>query len=99
MTILDGTEEDVTWPDLVLLDLDLPTVDGHTVLQRRRERRDLARVPTIIITGSGDPATVRRCYEEGATAFISKPGELDEYKALAEDIVDFRFHTVTLRRA
>lgn len=96
LALLQGEDGDGTLPDLVLLDLDLPVVDGQTILQKRREKEQLAEVPTIVFSGMDDEETVRACYREGANAFIVKPGDLDAYEEVADSIVDFWFHTASI---
>lgn len=60
-------------PDLVLLDVDMPGIDGFEVCRRIRVIFDTARLPIIIVTGLDDTASISRAYELGATDFISKP--------------------------
>lgn len=97
LDLLEDTEAEK--PDLVLLDLDLPVLDGQTVLQRRQEDASICRVPTIILSNSDEQETVRQCYEKGANAFISKPAELDEYNAVLDRITEFWFCTATVSSA
>lgn len=59
-------------PDLVLLDLGLPGVDGFEVLRRLRADDRTRRVPVIVVSSSEEEADVRRAYDEGANSFISK---------------------------
>jgi two-component system response regulator len=59
-------------PDLILLDLGLPGVDGFEVLRQVRAEERTRRVPVIVVSSSEDEADVRRAYEEGANSFISK---------------------------
>ena len=58
---------------LVLMDLDLPTVDGFGVLKRMREDPRAASIPVIVITGSTQDPDIRRCRELGAKGYIVKP--------------------------
>lgn len=60
-------------PDLVLLDVMMPGMDGYEVCRALRERPHLARTPVIMLTGLDDTASIERAYESGATDFISKP--------------------------
>lgn len=99
LTVLHGTDGSSPTPDLVLLDLDLPEVDGHTVLERRREQRELTRIPTVVLSSTDDVETIQECYEQGANAFIPKPGELDGYEDVADSIVDFWFCTAAMPRS
>ena len=59
-------------PDLILLDLGLPGLDGFEVLRRLRAHDRTRRVPVIVVSSSDEEADVRRAYEEGANSFISK---------------------------
>ncbi|MDH3601690.1 MAG: response regulator, partial [Candidatus Tectomicrobia bacterium] len=60
-------------PDMVLLDVDLPTIDGFTVLTTFRAMPGGASVPVVMMTGLDDAQSINRAYEVGATDFITKP--------------------------
>jgi diguanylate cyclase (GGDEF)-like protein len=60
-------------PDLVLLDVEMPGVDGFEVCLRIRERWDTTEVPVIMVTGMDDLDSINRAYESGANDFIAKP--------------------------
>ena len=60
-------------PDLVLLDVDMPGMDGITVCRSLRERRDARYVPIVMATGMDDIASIDAAYAAGATDFIPKP--------------------------
>lgn len=60
-------------PDLVLLDVDMPGIDGFEVCRRIRQRWDATEVPVIMVTGMDDLASINQAYEAGANDFISKP--------------------------
>jgi PAS domain S-box-containing protein len=60
-------------PDLVLLDIDLPDVDGFTVCEAIREMPDGNQTPIVMITGADDIESINRAYEVGATDFVIKP--------------------------
>jgi CheY-like chemotaxis protein len=59
-------------PDLVLLDLNLPGVDGFEVLRRLRGQERTQKVPVIVVTSSQEEKDVQRAYECGANSFVSK---------------------------
>ncbi len=62
------------WPaDIVLLDLEMPRVDGFAVLRRLGETGRLGDLPVIVVTGREDIAAIDRAYAAGATSFVSKP--------------------------
>jgi diguanylate cyclase (GGDEF)-like protein len=60
-------------PDLVLLDVDMPGVNGFEVCRRIRQRWDATEVPVIMVTGMDDLQSINQAYESGASDFISKP--------------------------
>jgi Response regulator containing a CheY-like receiver domain and an HD-GYP domain len=70
---------------VVLLDINMPRLDGIEVLQRIKEHAILRRIPVIILTTTDDPAEVERCYGYGCNVYITKP-------------VDFSLFTETLHR-
>ncbi len=59
--------------DAVLLDIDMPELDGYGVLEFMRTRDELQFIPVIMISGRDDVASIARCLELGATDFLSKP--------------------------
>ena len=60
-------------PDLVLLDVEMPGLDGLEVCRRLRERREARHVPIVMATGLDDMASIEAAFAAGATDFISKP--------------------------
>ncbi|MBL8373488.1 EAL domain-containing protein [Accumulibacter sp.] len=60
-------------PDLVLLDVDMPRMDGFAVCRHIRKRWDMTDMPVIMVTGMDDLASINEAYESGANDFISKP--------------------------
>jgi CheY-like chemotaxis protein len=60
-------------PDLVLLDLNLPNVDGHTVLRKLRSEARTAELPIVVLTARGEEDNEVRVLKAGATDFITKP--------------------------
>ena len=73
------TEAGLGAPDLVLLDLNLPRVDGKEVLTRIRQTPHLAAVPVAIMTSSDSPQDRREMADLGASCYIKKPPTLDEF--------------------
>lgn len=66
-------------PLLVLLDLNMPVLDGHQVLKRMKENKSTHRIPVIILTTSGSADEVQLCYDLGCNIFIQKPVEYKEF--------------------
>jgi CheY-like chemotaxis protein len=71
-------------PDAVLLDLNLPKVTGDMLLQRMRQSRMLQGVPIIVLTSSDSPGDRGQAEQFGASAYIRKPSNLDEFMAIGE---------------
>ncbi len=62
------------WPaDIVLLDLEMPRMDGFEVLKRLSESDALRDLPVIVVTGREDIGAIDRAYAAGATSFVAKP--------------------------
>jgi len=62
-----------TRPGLVLLDLNMPGMDGRTTLQAIKQDKDLKRIPVIVLTTSADERDVENCYQMGANTYVQKP--------------------------
>src|SRR5580692_10305328 len=60
-------------PAIILLDVDMPEMDGYSVCQRLRAEQRLETVPIVMVTGHEDAAAIGHAFEAGATDFISKP--------------------------
>jgi DNA-binding response OmpR family regulator len=85
-------------PDLVLLDLNLPRLNGHEVLAAVRESDDVAarRTPVVVLTTSSAHTDVQRSYELGARSHITKPHAIDELFAAVSALARYWFETVDL---
>ena len=76
-------------PDLIMLDLNLPRVDGRDVLTRVRATAAWAKIPVMVMTSSDSPQDRRETAELGATCYIKKPPTLDEFLAIGAVIKRF----------
>ena len=85
-------------PDLMLLDLNLPRMDGRAVLAEMRDDAALTEIPVIVLTTSSAPHDVRYCYQHGANSYVRKPLGLDRLVDTARKIREFWFDTATLPR-
>lgn len=74
-------------PDLVILDLYMPQVDGFAVLKWIRRRARFEKLPVVVLTSSGDPADETRARSLGATQVYRKPRELTELGDVVGEIV------------
>jgi CheY-like chemotaxis protein len=66
-------------PDVVLLDLHLPDVQGDEVLRRLRADRRTAGIPVVMISADATPRTIDRLRAQGADAYLTKPLDVDEF--------------------
>jgi CheY-like chemotaxis protein len=83
-------------PDLILLDLNLPRMDGREVLAHIKEDESLKLIPTVILTTSEAEADIVKSYELQANCYLNKPVRLDQFEALVKSINDFWLTTVKL---
>lgn len=83
-------------PDLILLDLNLPKMDGREVLGRIKEDQDLKTIPTVILTTSDAEADIVRSYQLQANCYLSKPVQLDAFETLVRSMSDFWLTMVKL---
>jgi len=75
--------------DLILLDLNLPELDGRALLAELGNDRELAQIPIVVLTASDAPGDAERCYGLGASCFLHKPDHWDPYEMLIQSIIDF----------
>lgn len=99
----DGSDAD-RQPDLILLDLNLPGLDGHHVLGRIKEDSRLRALPVVVLTTSCREEDVIRTYQAGANSYIPKPAEYARYCEVVSAIRTYWLDTAlrvphTLRRA
>ncbi len=74
-------------PDLVLLDLSMPTVTGWDVLHYMRDQAALEHIPVVILTANADELTRRQTSAERANGLLVKPVSLDEILAAIENLL------------
>jgi two-component system, chemotaxis family, response regulator Rcp1 len=87
---------DNTWPDLVLLDLNLPMINGHEVLKEIRSDTKIAALPVIIMSSSNTDEDIRKAYKGHANCYVQKPRDLNGYFRIVSDIQDFWLRTAHL---
>lgn len=76
-------------PDLILLDLNMPHMDGLAVLDALRAEGNLQNVPVVILTTSADERDVSRCYAHGASAYVVKPLDFSKFQEVMQSISNF----------
>jgi two-component system, response regulator len=73
-------------PDVVLLDLNLPKVDGLGVLHRMRSDSRTRRLPVVVLTSSTEESDIIRSYDLGANSFVQKPVDFAEFLNAAQQL-------------
>jgi two-component system, chemotaxis family, response regulator Rcp1 len=91
-----GHNVDAPRPDLILLDLNLPKMDGREVLALIKKDSALRTIPTVILTTSDAAADIAKSYELQANCYLRKPVELDKFEELVRSINEFWLTTVKL---
>lgn len=94
--LLDVKNGSVPRPCLVLLDLNLPKVNGHEVLKRMKTDPELRGIPVIVLTASTREEDIVRSYDLGVNTFISKPVEFEDFIKVVMTIQDYWIVVATL---
>ncbi len=71
---------------LMLLDLNLPVLDGYQVLQRMKTDERTKRIPVVILTTTDDTREVGRCYELGCNVYVTKPVEYEQFSEAIREL-------------
>ena len=83
-------------PDLVLLDLNLPGIDGRTVLATMKEDDDLKTIPVIVLTTSAAEEDISRSYQDHANCYITKPVDFADFLTVISELEGFWLQLVKL---
>ncbi len=83
-------------PDLLLLDINMPKMDGGEVLRQIREDKKLRSLPVVILTTSDQERDVVASYQNGANAYITKPVEPGRFMETVRRLEEFWFELVVL---
>jgi chemotaxis family two-component system response regulator Rcp1 len=92
----EGVHGEAPRPDLILLDLNMPRMDGRQVLSMIKQDDELKTIPTVILTTSETEADIEAAYQFRANCYLSKPVEFDAFEDLVKSISDFWLTTVRL---
>ena len=92
----EGAYRDAPPPDLILLDLNLPKMDGRQVLAHIKEDGNLKTIPTVILTTSDAEVDIVKSYQLQANCYLTKPVQLDAFESLVKSINDFWLTKVKL---
>lgn len=89
-----GAYPDAPRPGLILLDLNMPGMDGREALARIKNDPDLRRIPLVVFTTSQDMEDVTACYDRGANSYITKPVGMARMVETARTIQSYWFDLV-----
>jgi two-component system, chemotaxis family, response regulator Rcp1 len=92
----EGVHSDAPRPDFILLDLNLPRMDGREVLAHIKEDENLKTIPTVILTTSDAEADILTSYKLQANCYLNKPVQLEDFEELVKSINDFWLTKVKL---
>lgn len=85
----EGEHAHAPRPSLILLDLNLPKMDGREVLSLIKDDQDLKTIPTVILTTSDAEADIVHTYKLHANCYLNKPVDLDKFDNVVRSINDF----------
>lgn len=92
----EGKHANTNRPDLILLDLNLPKMNGKEVLREIKEDENLKCIPVIILTTSTSKEDLLETYNHNANCYINKPFDFDHLLKVINNIKDFWLNTVKL---
>ena len=92
----EGEHADAPTPDLVLLDLNMPRMDGHQFLAEVKNDPVLASIPIVVVTTSDEDADIVESYRLHANAYVTKPIGLEQMSKVVRAIEGFWFEVVRL---
>lgn len=92
----EGEYADTALPDLILLDLNMPRMDGHQFLNEVKNDPELAPIPIVVVTTSDEDADIVESYRLHANAYVTKPIGLEQMSKVVRAIEGFWFEVVRL---
>lgn len=92
----EGAYKEARRPDLILLDLNLPKMDGREVLTEIKHDPDFQNIPVVVLTISSAEEDVHEAYHSSANCYIVKPIDLDQFTRVVRAIEDFWLAIVKL---
>ena len=92
----EGQYSGAARPHLIMLDLNLPRMDGREVLAAIKEDEDLRRIPVVVLSSSEAESDIARAYELHANAYVTKPVDIDHFLQVVKAIEEFWVEIVKL---
>lgn len=76
-------------PSVILLNLNLPGIDGRDLLERLKQDRSLREIPVVVFTTSSNPTDIELCYQKGANGYLIKPMDFHDLQKTIQAFVDY----------
>lgn len=92
----EGKYADVPTPDLILLDLNMPRMDGREVMAEMVQDKELRRLPVVILTTSSDEQEILSMYDLRCSSYIVKPVDFTQFQRVLSVFADYWFTVVVL---
>lgn len=86
-------------PDLILLDLNMPGIDGRVVLEKLKADPDKRSIPVVVLTTSSDSRDIEQCYRIGASTYIQKPVSFEGLTEAVRTMKDYWFGVALLPKS
>lgn len=96
LSMLSGTDRGAQRPDIVLVDLNMPRMDGRTMIRTARSNPELSWLPFVVLSTSGAPSDIAGCYQAGCNAYYQKPLKFQDLERLVGRIVEHWFDDAKL---
>jgi two-component system, chemotaxis family, response regulator Rcp1 len=91
-----GKYSDVPTPDILLLDLNMPRVDGREVLAEMVADKDLNSIPVVVLTTSANEEEILKMYKLRCSSYIVKPVDFDQFLRVVRSIAEYWFTVVVV---
>lgn len=95
---LDYLKNNNEIPGIILLDLNMPGMDGRMTLESIKQNAKWKKIPVVILTTSDDERDVKSCYELGANTYVQKPVDFDGLIAAIQQLKEYWFEIAILPR-
>jgi len=93
-----GVFADAKKPDLILLDINMPIMNGHEVLKQIKADVNLKKIPVIMLTTSSSEKDLDTAYENHCNSYVKKPLEMSDFLSAILKIEEFWLHLTTLSK-
>ena len=90
---------DSVYPKFILLDLNMPKMDGREVLKKMKSHEEYRKIPVIVFSTTKNQMEVKRCYDLGANTYVVKPVSYEILVSTITEICTYWFNTATLIEA